>query len=113
MLDLLNLPPDTSVYGLKSASQPAPKPANAPPALQRLPLDEALGMSGRAPATETQRAIGANEVQRAAGADEVAVEASADEDDSPREEPDVEDLARKVYRILKDKLRVERERSTR
>jgi hypothetical protein len=103
MLDLLNLPPDTSVYGLKSGGQSAP--ADGPgPAVQRMPLDQAL--LGHTPASDSpvvQRAQ-----TEATDQDEERSDAGQGAD-----EPDVEDLARKVYRLLKDKLRVERERSTR
>ena len=106
MLDLLNLPPGTSVYGLKSGPQAAQTAAPGP-ALQRERLDEALSASERPPvAAQVQRALPESEVA------EVAPEEPGG--DEPADgEPDVEDLARKVYRILKDKLRVERERSTR
>ncbi len=109
MLDLLNLPPSTSVYGLK-----VPPPANGQPpspsarenAVQRTPLDQALAQSERPPApTEVQRALQIDEMTASVGGE--------GEGKGQSSEPDVDDLARKVYRILKDRLRIERERSAR
>jgi hypothetical protein len=106
MLDLLNLPPDTSVYGLKSGGK-SPAPTGQGPTVQRQPLDQALAGS-----VKTQ---GTADVQRAEAANEMADSPSSENPNADGQggEPDVDDLARKVYRLLKDKLRVERERSTR
>lgn len=115
MLDLLRLPPDTPVYGLKrpAAETAAPaEPVSAPaqgPSIQRKPLDEALADADHSDSDDT--------VQRAGTVGEQSVEAgkeeSGKEEPGKSDDPDIDDLARKVYRILKDRLRVERERSAR
>ncbi len=103
MLEMLNLPPDTSVYGLKGS---ASRPAAEGPALQRKPLDQALA--------DSETSVGNPEIQRAITVDELTV-STGDAEPSSGEgsEPDIDDLARKVYRILRDRLRIERERSAR
>lgn len=110
MLDLLRLPPDTPVYGLKrppaetaASAESASAPAQGP-SIQRKPLDEAWADANHSDSDDT--------VQRVVEVGEVTVEAGKQESDKAQE-PDIDDLARKVYRILKDRLRVERERSAR
>ena len=108
MLNLLKLPPDTPVYGLKhSAAEPARRPeppsvSVSGPVIQTKPLDEALA--------EADHPADPDFVQREVTIDEVTISADGKES-GQAEGPDIDDLARKVYRILKDRLRVERERS--
>jgi hypothetical protein len=110
MLELLRLPPDTAVYGLKKPAEPAPSPfvsAPAPstgaPPVQTKRLDDALADSGSDDSGFVQRVVEIGEVSH-------SVEG---EGGGQAGEPDVEELARKVYRVLKDRLRTERERSSR
>lgn len=113
MLELLRLPPDTAVVGLRKPAQSAPPPAPTPlapsvgptadaaPPLQTKRLDEALADSEANDSDVVQRALGTGEASAFEG------------EGSGASEPDVEDLARKVYAILKQRLRIERERSPR
>jgi hypothetical protein len=106
MLELLHLPPDTSVYGLKSPERRATPASSDGPVIQRKPLDEALADSSRdtsADSTMVQRVVEIGEIS-------ASVEG---EGGGQAGEPDIDDLARKVYRVLKDRLRTERERSSR
>jgi hypothetical protein len=113
MLELLRLPPDTAVVGLRKPADSAPPPAAAPlppaptppnstaPPIQTKRLDEALADSEAADSDVVQRALGTGEASAFEG------------EGSGATEPDVEELARKVYNILKQRLRIERERSPR
>lgn len=108
MLNLLKLPPDTPVYGLKhSAAEPAHRPeppsvSVSGPVIQTKPLDEALAEAAQPSDSDfEQREITVDKPEASTG----------DAQDGQAEGPDIDDLARKVYRILKDRLRVERERS--
>lgn len=110
MLDLLKLPPDTPVYGLK---QPPAETANAGtansgPAIQRKPLDEALAEA------DSPSSSNGDTVQPVIEVDELTVTPDGGQGEGgAAKEPNIDELARKVYRILKDRLRVERERSAR
>ena len=117
LLDLLGLPADTRVEGGDILDTPAPP-------LQRVPLDVALEQSAREDAemsiveTLPQRGEGQAPLQRAPSAptDTPASASSTDESATDDEESDdelVERLARRVYRMIKDKLRIERERHSR
>ena len=104
MLELLKLPPDTAVYGLKS---PASNGDSAPsgPTIQRKPLDQALA--------DGDTTSEAPSLQRVITLDEMSASLAGDEAGSDQGGPDIEDLARKVYGILRERLRVEQERSGR
>ena len=110
MLELLKLPPNTAVYGLKRPSEAAPPassspaPSNGAPGIQAKRLDEALAESGSDDSGFVQRAIEIGEVSASVEGGQGAQGAA---------EPDVEELARKVYQILRQRLRIERERSPR
>lgn len=108
LLQLLGLPQDTPVQNWESqASAPTPPRSNvrgeARPDFNPVPLQQAL--SPQMP--PIQRAADSPDV---APSSTSAVDDGASEDSTSDDEPDIDKLARDVYRRLKKRLRVENER---
>ncbi|MBE2184512.1 MAG: hypothetical protein IAE89_13870 [Anaerolineae bacterium] len=133
MLKMLNLPPDTPVIGLKpapatpeisrkpedghSAAAPSTRDSNSAHPFQSFAPAGNFVSASPAPtatASPTPQDHGSDAIiQRAIGEDQAPAETTNDSQSNPEEggsEPDVEELAKEVYKVLRSKLRNEHER---
>jgi hypothetical protein len=112
LLDLLKLPPDTPVIGLRQPAPAEPHQSVNRQAVQRAPVEfeDTTDEPPQISPAQTQAPLQRREVtvQNA-----LQRESSDDNSGQQAEGTDVEALARKVYSIIRERLRIERERRDR